>query len=114
MNMRAVSVLYFDLLNTLPIEESTREFGTTAYAGPTLFNPPPGAPGRHTSLLIPMASLIQKEPFRSLYVCSKVAVVAAKVPLWTLLYCIGADRPRPSWTLKKTLVVNALRELIGT
>ncbi|KAH7343955.1 alpha/beta-hydrolase [Rhizoctonia solani] len=61
-----------------------------------------------------MANLIQTEPFRSLYVCCKVAVVLAKVPLWTLLYSVGADRPRPSWNLKKTLAVNALREIIET
>ncbi|CAE7080195.1 unnamed protein product [Rhizoctonia solani] len=61
-----------------------------------------------------MANLIQSEPFRSLYVCCKLAVVLAKVPLWTLLYSVGADRPRPSWNLKKTLAVNALREIIET
>ncbi|KAJ1308487.1 hypothetical protein OPQ81_004191 [Rhizoctonia solani] len=61
-----------------------------------------------------MVKLIQSEPFRSLYVGGKLAVVVAKVPFWTLLYSVGADRPRPSWTLKKTLVVNALREIIET
>ncbi|KAF8760319.1 Steryl acetyl hydrolase [Rhizoctonia solani] len=59
-----------------------------------------------------MAKLIHTEPFRSLYVGSKVTTVIAKVPFWILLYSIGADRPRPSWTLKKTLAVNILRELI--
>ncbi|CAE6481758.1 unnamed protein product [Rhizoctonia solani] len=61
-----------------------------------------------------MTTLIQNEPFRSLYLCCKLAVVLAKVPLWTFLYSVGADRPRASWNWKKTLVVNALREIIET
>ncbi|CAE6419340.1 unnamed protein product [Rhizoctonia solani] len=59
-----------------------------------------------------LTKLFHVQPFRSIYVCYRAGIVLFKMPVWTSLYLMGIKRPRPSWTLKKTLLVSALADLI--
>ncbi|KEP55667.1 alpha/beta hydrolase fold protein [Rhizoctonia solani 123E] len=59
-----------------------------------------------------LTKLFHIQPFRSIYVCCRAGIVLFKLPIWTLLYFAGLRRLRPSWTLKKTLLVSALADLI--
>ncbi|KAJ1308504.1 hypothetical protein OPQ81_004208 [Rhizoctonia solani] len=61
----------------------------------------------------PLSKLLHTQPFGSLYLLYKRILVLLRIPFWTALYFAGINKPRPSWTLKKTLTVGAVRELVG-
>ncbi|KAJ1308505.1 hypothetical protein OPQ81_004209 [Rhizoctonia solani] len=60
----------------------------------------------------PFTKLLHVRPFGFLYLLYRRALVLLKIPFWTALYFVGVNKPRPSWTLKKTLVLNAIRDVI--
>ncbi|CAE6419388.1 unnamed protein product [Rhizoctonia solani] len=61
----------------------------------------------------PLTKVLHVRPFGFLYLLYRRILVLFKVPFWTMLHLTGINKPRPSWTLKKTLMVSAVRELIG-
>ncbi|KAH7343936.1 Alpha/Beta hydrolase protein [Rhizoctonia solani] len=60
----------------------------------------------------PIAKLLHIWPFGFLYLLYRRSLVLLKLPFWTALYFIGVNKPRSSWTLKKTLLLNAIREIL--
>ncbi|EUC67417.1 esterase [Rhizoctonia solani AG-3 Rhs1AP] len=62
----------------------------------------------------PLTKLLHIRPFGSLYLFYKQILILAKIPFQTVLYILGINKLRPSWTLKKVLVLNAIREFINT
>ncbi|CAE7189736.1 unnamed protein product [Rhizoctonia solani] len=60
----------------------------------------------------PLARLLHVRPLGALYLLYRRTLALLKLPFWTALYFAGINKPRPSWNLKKTLVLNAIRELL--
>ncbi|KAG8691699.1 hypothetical protein FRC11_012450 [Ceratobasidium sp. 423] len=60
----------------------------------------------------PLTKLLHVWPFGFLYLLYRRTLVLLKLPFWTALYFAGINKPRPSWTLKKTLILNAIREVL--
>ena len=53
------------------------------------------------------------EPMKTLYMLYAVlCLVFVRIPYWTLSNLLPAWRPRPSWSLSRTLRVNLLRNLL--
>ncbi|KAF8743282.1 Steryl acetyl hydrolase, partial [Rhizoctonia solani] len=59
----------------------------------------------------PLTRILHIKPFGSLYMLYKRIVIIAKIPFQVVLYLLGINKLRPSWTLKKVLILSALREL---
>ncbi|CUA70312.1 hypothetical protein RSOLAG22IIIB_00667 [Rhizoctonia solani] len=60
----------------------------------------------------PLTKLLHVRPLGFLYLVYRRALVLLKLPFWTTLYFAGINKPRPSWSLKKTLMLNAIREIL--
>lgn len=59
-----------------------------------------------------MVKLIDRQPFKTIYLVYFAAtLVFVKIPCWTLWYLRPSHRPRPSWTLKRALIVRIMKEL---
>ncbi|KAI0642426.1 alpha/beta-hydrolase [Trametes meyenii] len=59
-----------------------------------------------------MTSILEYQPFKSLYLGYFVlSLVLIKVPLWTLAYIPRSRRPRPAWTIKRSIIVRTAKEL---
>ncbi|KAI0630800.1 alpha/beta-hydrolase [Trametes polyzona] len=56
--------------------------------------------------------ILQYQPFKTLYVAYfAFSLVFVKIPLWTAWYTPRSHRYRPSWTLKRNLIVRTIQEL---
>ncbi|CUA70311.1 hypothetical protein RSOLAG22IIIB_00666 [Rhizoctonia solani] len=60
----------------------------------------------------PLTRLLHVQPFGFLYLLYKRIILLLKVPFRAVLYLVGVNKLRPSWTLKKVLLVNAIREIL--
>ncbi|CAE6424431.1 unnamed protein product [Rhizoctonia solani] len=61
----------------------------------------------------PLTRLLHVKPFGSLYMFYKGIVILVKIPFHAVLYFLGVNKLRRSWTLKKVLILSAIRELIN-
>ncbi|QRW15910.1 carbohydrate esterase family 10 protein [Rhizoctonia solani] len=59
----------------------------------------------------PLTRILHIKPFGSLYMLYKRIVIIAKIPFQVVSYLLGINKLRPSWTLKKVLILSALREV---
>ncbi|KAH9849888.1 alpha/beta-hydrolase [Lenzites betulinus] len=56
--------------------------------------------------------ILRYQPFKSLYlIYFATSLLLIKLPAWTLWYTIPSHRSRPSWTLKRSLIVRTIQEL---
>ncbi|CAE6434405.1 unnamed protein product [Rhizoctonia solani] len=60
----------------------------------------------------PLTKLLHVQPLGFLYLLYRRTLVLIKLPFWTALYFAGINKPRASWTLKKTLLFNAIRDIL--
>ncbi|KAF8743279.1 Steryl acetyl hydrolase, partial [Rhizoctonia solani] len=60
----------------------------------------------------PLTKLLHTQPFGFLYLLYRRILVVLKIPFWTALYFVGINKPRPSWSLKKLLLSNAIRDVL--
>ena len=61
-----------------------------------------------------MASLLKYQPLKGLYfVYFASSLVFVKVPFWFLRYLSPSSRPRPTWTLKRAIIVRTIQELFS-
>ncbi|CAE6458613.1 unnamed protein product [Rhizoctonia solani] len=61
----------------------------------------------------PLTRLFHLRPFGFLYMLYKRILILAKTPFQAVLYLLGVNKLRSSWTLKKVLVLSAIREIIN-
>ena len=59
-----------------------------------------------------MASLLHRQPFKAIYLLGFVAITIIQLPCWVFYYSWRPNRPRKSWTLRRTVVVRMLRKTI--
>ncbi|RDX54212.1 alpha/beta-hydrolase [Lentinus brumalis] len=61
-----------------------------------------------------MAKLLNYQPLKGLYLAYFVSsFVFVKAPLWLVRYLVPSLRPRPTWTLKRAMIVRAFQELFS-
>ncbi|KDN48134.1 hypothetical protein RSAG8_03150, partial [Rhizoctonia solani AG-8 WAC10335] len=60
----------------------------------------------------PLTRLLHVRPFGFLYLLYKRILILLKVPFRTALYILGINKLRASWTLKKVLVLGAIRDIL--
>ncbi|ELU45962.1 hypothetical protein AG1IA_00022 [Rhizoctonia solani AG-1 IA] len=68
--------------------------------------------GLHPPTMDPLTRILHIKPFGSLYMLYKRIMIIAKIPFQVVLYLLGINKLRPSWTLKKVLILSALREYL--
>lgn len=55
-----------------------------------------------------------KQPWKTIYlVYEAISMTFVRIPLWVLLAIPRSNRPRPSWTIKRTLSIKLLRYYLG-
>lgn len=59
-----------------------------------------------------MLFLFRHQPFNTLYTLCGVVYILAAIPVWALTYAIPSWRPRPSWSLKRSLIAKVCRAYI--
>ncbi|KAH9849836.1 alpha/beta-hydrolase [Lenzites betulinus] len=58
------------------------------------------------------SNILEYQPFKTIYLLYFVLVLLLiKVPIWTLDFLPRSRRARPSWTLKRALIIRTLQEL---
>ncbi|KAI0700123.1 Alpha/Beta hydrolase protein [Cerioporus squamosus] len=61
-----------------------------------------------------MAKVLNYQPLKGLYLTYFVSsFVFVKVPFWFVRYLVPSLRPRPTWTLKRAMIVRAFQELFS-
>ncbi|KAI0752874.1 alpha/beta-hydrolase [Daedaleopsis nitida] len=61
-----------------------------------------------------MTALVDRQPFKTVYlIYFTFTLVFVKIPIWFLLSLHPSGRPRPVWTIKRTLIVKVFKELSG-
>ncbi|EMD35367.1 hypothetical protein CERSUDRAFT_106757 [Gelatoporia subvermispora B] len=61
-----------------------------------------------------MAFASRKQPFKAIYIICSITYILCRLPIWTVIGLFPSTRPRPSWTLKRTLIVKSLRAILWT
>ncbi|KAG8691701.1 hypothetical protein FRC11_012452 [Ceratobasidium sp. 423] len=61
----------------------------------------------------PLTRLLHAKPIGFLYLLYKRILILVKIPFHAVLYLIGINKRRPSWTLTKVLILSAVREVIN-
>nr|VWO94821.1 MARTX [Ganoderma boninense] len=60
-----------------------------------------------------MVKILEYQPFQTLYLVYFLSSrVFIKAPFWLLRYLLPSQRPRPVWTLKRSLIIRTLQELL--
>lgn len=55
-----------------------------------------------------------KQPWKGIYLLyNTITLLSIRIPLWYLLAIPKSNRPRPSWTIKRTILVKLLRHYLG-
>ncbi|KAF8829157.1 hypothetical protein HHX47_DHR3001169 [Lentinula edodes] len=61
-----------------------------------------------------MAISLRHQPYKALYTAFEfVGTVLVKVPFWLLLSIPRSWRPRPSWSMKDSFLIQLLRHLVS-
>ena len=59
-----------------------------------------------------MAPLLHHQPFRAVYLTGFLVITLLQLPFWLIYYSWPPNRPRKSWTLRRSIWVRTLRNLI--
>ncbi|TFK38485.1 Alpha/Beta hydrolase protein [Crucibulum laeve] len=65
-------------------------------------------PSNHAAVQLP---LWYHQPFKAIYISTRLLSLIALLPFWTVLYTV-TSRPRSSWSLRESVMVRLLRQLI--
>ncbi|KAG8704085.1 hypothetical protein FRC08_002454 [Ceratobasidium sp. 394] len=58
-----------------------------------------------------LSDFARTEPFKTLFILHKLAVILVKLPIWVAFYVRHSNRPRASWSLTKAVLIKALRNM---
>ena len=58
-----------------------------------------------------MAPLLHRQPFRAVYLTCFLATTLFQLPWWLIYYSWPPNRPRKSWTLRRSIYVRILRKI---
>ena len=58
-----------------------------------------------------MAPLLYRQPFKAIYLLGFLVVTSFQLPCWLIYYSWRPNRPRKSWTLRRTINVRILRKV---
>ena len=58
-----------------------------------------------------MVPLLRRQPFKAIYLLGFVVVTILQLPCWLIYYSWQPNRPRKSWTLRRTVAVRIMRKM---
>ena len=70
------------------------------------FTQPPSVTSRST-----MALPFHRQPFKAIYLVSFVVLLFIQLPCWLVYYSWRPNRPKKSWTLRRTITVQLMRKV---
>ncbi|KAI1789573.1 alpha/beta-hydrolase [Ganoderma leucocontextum] len=61
-----------------------------------------------------MAKLLEHQPIKTLYLAYFLSsLVLIKAPFWFILYLLPSHRPRPAWSIKRSIILRFMQEFLG-
>lgn len=61
-----------------------------------------------------MAKILECQPVKALYlVYFLTSLILVKAPFWFIRYLLPSQRPRLAWTMKRSIILRAMQEVLG-
>ena len=57
--------------------------------------------------------VLNRQPFKTIYIVCFFVSILFRIPFWFLKFLLPAYRPRPTWTLKRSLITRGIQELLS-